>query len=268
MGSQRAHLRRRVHAIHRALWQPPISGRRRRVLDVGCGTGTLLAAAVAARAEAVGVDIAPAMVDAAQMRVPSATVITADAQTADILAAAPGEPFDRVVSRFGVMFFVEPDIAFANIRRRDGARRTDGVRVLAWRRDRHVLARPHHAQGAPGRSAGAAGPGCARSVGLARCGSDSSWCSAPVVGRTSQSSRSTASATTRPEAAMASRNGWPSHSAVLLAELCAQRSSRNSAPSGWEAAVDEARADLRERLVDGALRFVAHTWLVTATNRP
>ena len=45
-----------------------------------------------------------------------ATVVIADAQTADLLAAAPGEPFDRVVSRFGVMFFVEPEAAFANIR--------------------------------------------------------------------------------------------------------------------------------------------------------
>ena len=31
-------------------------------------------------------------------------------------AAVPGEPFDRVVSRFGVMFFDDPVAAFANIR--------------------------------------------------------------------------------------------------------------------------------------------------------
>ena len=91
-------------------------GSARRVLDVGCGTGTLLDAAVAAGADAVGVDISSAMVEAARRRVPTATVVTADAQTADLLAAAPGAPFDRVVSRFGVMFFAEPEAAFANIR--------------------------------------------------------------------------------------------------------------------------------------------------------
>ena len=37
-------------------------------------------------------------------------------------------------------------------------------------------------------------------------------------------------------------------------------------PDGWQAAVDEARAELRDELVDGAIRFTGHTWLVTATN--
>ncbi|MGZ4738860.1 MAG: class I SAM-dependent methyltransferase, partial [Ilumatobacteraceae bacterium] len=38
------------------------------------------------------------------------------------------------------------------------------------------------------------------------------------------------------------------------------------APGGWEDVLDEARAELRAELVDGAVRFVGHTWLVTATN--
>jgi len=88
-----------------------------RVLDVGCGTGTLLAAAVATGATAVGVDVSPGMVEAARRRVPSATVIVDDAETADILARAPGAAFDRVVSRFGVMFFPDPVAAFTNLRR-------------------------------------------------------------------------------------------------------------------------------------------------------
>ena len=36
---------------------------------------------------------------------------------------------------------------------------------------------------------------------------------------------------------------------------------------GWRAVLDEARADMRAHLVDGAVRFTGHTWLVTATNR-
>jgi hypothetical protein len=35
----------------------------------------------------------------------------------------------------------------------------------------------------------------------------------------------------------------------------------------WQAALDEARSELRAALVDGAVRFPAHTWLVTATNQ-
>ena len=122
-------------------------GSARRVLDVGCGTGTLLDAAVAAGAGAVGVDISSAMVEAARRRVPTATVVAADAQTADLLAAAPGAPFDRVVSRFGVMFFAEPEAAYSRTSgppRRPAAPR---VRVLAGGRDLHVLARPPCAHG-------------------------------------------------------------------------------------------------------------------------
>src|SRR4051794_25142912 len=106
-------------------------GSARRVLDIGCGAGTLLEAAVAAGAEAVGADISPVMVEAARRRVPAATVVIADAQTDDLLAAAPGAPFDRVVSRFGVMFFADPVAAFANMR----AATEPGARLafVCWR---------------------------------------------------------------------------------------------------------------------------------------
>ena len=56
------------------------------------------------------------MVEGARRRVPTAVVLEADAQTTDLLTAAPGRPFDRVVSRFGVMFFDEPVTAFARVR--------------------------------------------------------------------------------------------------------------------------------------------------------
>ena len=37
-------------------------------------------------------------------------------------------------------------------------------------------------------------------------------------------------------------------------------------PDEWQAVLDEARAELRAELVDGAVRLVGHTWLVTAKN--
>ncbi|GED96605.1 class I SAM-dependent methyltransferase [Gordonia crocea] len=91
-------------------------GSNQRALDIGCGAGTLLEAGVKAGTEMVGIDIAPAMVDAARHRTPAATVLIGDAQTMDIGAAAPGAPFERIVSRFGVMFFDDPVAAFTNIR--------------------------------------------------------------------------------------------------------------------------------------------------------
>ena len=101
-----------------------------RVLDVGCGTGATTLA-IAARAAAVGVDLSAPMIELARARAArggsSATFVCADAQTHAFEAAA----FDRVVSRFGVMFFDDPVGAFANLRRatRDGG----GARAIAWR---------------------------------------------------------------------------------------------------------------------------------------
>jgi SAM-dependent methyltransferase len=105
-----------------------------RVLDVGCGTGsTTLAFArvLGAKGTAVGVDVSEPMIAAARARAErersSARFIRADAQ---VHAFGP-EAFDRITSRFGVMFFEDPVQAFANLRR---AAADDAVlRFVAWR---------------------------------------------------------------------------------------------------------------------------------------
>ncbi len=106
----------------------------RRVLDIGCGTGsTTLAVArrLGADGGSVGVDISAPMIVAARARaeregVP-ATFVRGDAQ------AYAFEPtsFDTIVSRFGVMFFDDSVRAFENLRRaaQDGA----ALRALVWR---------------------------------------------------------------------------------------------------------------------------------------
>lgn len=88
-----------------------------RVLDIGCGSGTLLRAAVDLGADAVGVDLSALMTAAAEVRVPEARLVTGDAQSLDVLDVVGGRRFDRVVSRFGVMFFEDPVAAFDRIRR-------------------------------------------------------------------------------------------------------------------------------------------------------
>ena len=91
-----------------------------RVLDVGCGSGLTtreLAQRLGPSGEATGADISPAMVAAAERRttddgVTNARFVTADVQTDDLGQAT----FDAVYSRFGVMFFADPGLAFTQLR--------------------------------------------------------------------------------------------------------------------------------------------------------
>ncbi|NYH16716.1 class I SAM-dependent methyltransferase [Paraburkholderia bryophila] len=105
-----------------------------RVLDVGCGTGsTTLAAArrLGVKGHCIGVDVSVPMIAVAQGRAEransTASFICADAQTHAFEPAS----FDRIMSRFGVMFFDDPALAFANLGRaaRDGAE----LHCIAWR---------------------------------------------------------------------------------------------------------------------------------------
>jgi SAM-dependent methyltransferase len=106
----------------------------KRVLDIGCGTGSTTIAAVrkiGAAGRAVGVDISEPMLSVARERAARAGVaasfVCADAQT----HLFPPASFDFFISRFGVMFFADPIQAFANLKRAatDGA----GLHCIAWR---------------------------------------------------------------------------------------------------------------------------------------
>ena len=104
-----------------------------RIVDIGCGCGATsiaLAERVAPDGVVLGVDISAPMLARARQLAPKglpldfvradATVYPFEAQT-----------FDLVVSRFGVMFFAEPVVSFANLRK---ALRPQGRVVFAcWR---------------------------------------------------------------------------------------------------------------------------------------
>jgi SAM-dependent methyltransferase len=106
-----------------------------RVLDIGCGAGaTTLAMArrLGASCGCVGVDISAPLLAAARSHaaasgLASATFVQADAQT----HAFARESFDAVISRFGVMFFDDPEAAFANMR--NAVRRGAKLTFAAWR---------------------------------------------------------------------------------------------------------------------------------------
>ena len=92
-----------------------------RVLDVGCGTGpsTRRAAQVVGPTGAVtGVDVSPEMIAAARTRGADEAAAPIHWIEADVGGWDPGgEQFDVVISQFGVMFFADPDTAFANMAR-------------------------------------------------------------------------------------------------------------------------------------------------------
>jgi len=104
------------------------------VVDVGCGCGDTsleLARRVGPEGGVLGLDISAPMLEVARGRAEAAGAHNlafreADAQT----AALPGGR-DAVFSRFGVMFFADPEAAFANLRRslRPGGR----LAFVCWR---------------------------------------------------------------------------------------------------------------------------------------
>src|SRR5262249_25135771 len=104
------------------------------ILDVGCGTGgTTLAVArrLGANGRATGVDISDLMIAAAQARAEregvAARFFSANAQVHTFEPAS----FDTIISRFGVMFFDDPILAFRNVRR--AAKDDAGLRLVVWR---------------------------------------------------------------------------------------------------------------------------------------
>jgi SAM-dependent methyltransferase len=86
------------------------------IADIGCGGGgTALEILRRAPAGSVvhGFDLSPPLIELARGRAPHEPAIAFD--VADMATAEPGRPYDRLVSRFGVMFFGDPLAAFANL---------------------------------------------------------------------------------------------------------------------------------------------------------
>ena len=104
-----------------------------RILDIGCGGGDTvldLARRVAPDGSIVGIDVSAAVLAFARRAAEGlgqVRFIQADAQTHPFAPAS----FDAAFSRFGVMFFVDPVAAFANIRR--SLRPNGRLAFVCWR---------------------------------------------------------------------------------------------------------------------------------------
>ena len=102
------------------------------VIDIGCGGGAsslALAARVAPDGMVTGLDISPILIAEAQRRARAGGIQTAQFVVGDAgRVRIPGDGFDVLFSRFGVMFFEDPYAAFANMH---GFLKPDGRAVFA-----------------------------------------------------------------------------------------------------------------------------------------
>jgi SAM-dependent methyltransferase len=103
-----------------------------RVLDVGCGNGAVsleAARAVEPSGRVVGLDLSGPMLEVARRRAEGQGIdvefVQGDAQTASF-----DQRFDVVVSRFGMMFFDDPEAAFANLAK--AVRRGGRLCFVCW----------------------------------------------------------------------------------------------------------------------------------------
>jgi len=104
-----------------------------RVIDVGCGCGATtiaMAERVVPSGFVLGVDISEPMLSRARERASKSLPLAFVQADATVHLFDP-ENFDLLVLRFGVMFFAEPAVSFANLRRalRSGGR----LAFVCWR---------------------------------------------------------------------------------------------------------------------------------------
>ncbi len=103
------------------------------VLDVGCGgavTSIRLAEQVGSNGSVLGVDVSAPILSVARSR--AADISNLEVQHGDAATASLGDNrFDIITSRFGVMFFDDPVLAFSNLH---GSLKTSGRLVfMCWR---------------------------------------------------------------------------------------------------------------------------------------
>jgi ubiquinone/menaquinone biosynthesis C-methylase UbiE len=104
-----------------------------RVIDIGCGSGaTTIAFAEKAgpSGHVLGIDVSGPMLERARQRATPGMSLEYALADATVYAFEPAS-FDLLASRFGVMFFADPAVSFANMRK---ALRSSGrLAFICWR---------------------------------------------------------------------------------------------------------------------------------------
>ena len=259
------------HDTFKAVFQPvasavitaaePLDGRV--VLDVGCGTGGLSRLVADRGGTPVGADISATMVDGARRLYPELRFEVVDVQVADLAALAPGG-FDRVISEFGVMFFDDPVAAFANIA---AAVRPQATMAFAcWRSlaenqmftlGTHLLL-DRMPEPPPPASPHQPGPVAFADAGyVANVLETAGWLDVDV-----------AALDVDLRFGIAGSDGVEERLAVILSGSTGQAAIAQLRPAlgeaGWEALLDDVRAEVSTAMVDGAVQFPGCIWVVRA----
>ncbi|WP_027580648.1 methyltransferase domain-containing protein [Bradyrhizobium sp. Ai1a-2] len=107
-----------------------------RVIDVGCGSGATTVAfaeKVGPSGHVLGVDVSGPMLERARQRVTPGLSLEYTLADATVYPFAPASA-DLLASRFGVMFFADPAVSFANMRK--ALRPSGRLAFVCWREPR------------------------------------------------------------------------------------------------------------------------------------
>lgn len=110
--------------------------RRARILDAGCGPGRLGGYLAAAGHQVVGVDVDPALIEAAEHDHPGPRWLVGDLAELDLPARGIAEPFDIIVSAGNVMTFLAPSTRVQVLGRLRAHLAGDGRAVIGFGADR------------------------------------------------------------------------------------------------------------------------------------
>ncbi len=107
-----------------------------RIIDVGCGSGAVsiaLARQVGPGGHVMGIDISGPMLARARQTAPAGLPVDFVLADATVYPFEPAS-LDLLVSRFGVMFFADPALSFANLRK--ALKPSGRLAFICWREPR------------------------------------------------------------------------------------------------------------------------------------
>src|SRR6185312_14162922 len=110
--------------------------RHARILDAGCGTGRLSGYLAGAGHHVVGVDVDPALIEAAKQDHPGPQWLVGDLAELDLPARGIAEPFDVIVAAGNVMTFLAPSTRAQVLGRLRAHLARDGRAVIGFGADR------------------------------------------------------------------------------------------------------------------------------------
>ncbi|PQP45094.1 class I SAM-dependent methyltransferase [Mycolicibacterium austroafricanum] len=103
-----------------------------RILDAGCGPGRVGGYLAAAGHQVVGVDVDPALIEAAEQDYPGPRWLVGDLAELDLPARGITEPFDLIVSAGNVMTFLAPSTRVQVLARLRAHLKDDGRAVIGF----------------------------------------------------------------------------------------------------------------------------------------